>query len=124
MAEKHRMYDEEGYPDFEGMSAAHVELWTWLADNPDKGKDDWPGWEKNGEDFGVYDNTEIVARCFLCEAMQSSCTPCEECPLTDDGLPDCYATGSLFQQWARARKAGDYNTAQKLAMKIRDAWRW
>lgn len=26
----------------------HKELWTWLAENTDKGKLDWPGWFRNG----------------------------------------------------------------------------
>jgi hypothetical protein len=35
------------------------ELWAWLAENPSKDKEDWPGWEKyikyaQGNNFKVY----------------------------------------------------------------------
>lgn len=37
------------------------ELWDWLAKNPDKAKDDWPKWKRNG---GHYE--EIFEDCFAC----------------------------------------------------------
>lgn len=38
--------------------AKHREMWTWLSENPDKGKRDWPGWKKQ-------DRRE-ENDCFLC----------------------------------------------------------
>ena len=41
----------------------HRKMWHWLAENPDKNKQDWPGWEEhNGKDFDPIMNQY----CFLC----------------------------------------------------------
>ena len=120
---KHKLYDAEGYPDFAGLSAAHVELWDWLANHPDKNKRLWPGWERHGDGYGVYDNTEVAAHCFLCEAMQSSATPCAECPLAANAIEACYEGTGLYRQWRRALDRRDYSAAKGLALRIRDIWR-
>lgn len=44
----------------------HRELWNWLADNPEKGKEDWPEWKDMGH---------IESNCFACEYSG----PCHEC---------------------------------------------
>lgn len=39
----------------------HIELWQWLAKNPGKGKEQWPGWEK-------YKDEEYPANgCYACQ---------------------------------------------------------
>lgn len=121
---KHNLYYEDGVPNLQGLAAAHYELWNWLADNPDKDKPEWPGWEKTGSSDGVYDNTEVFSYCFLCEAMYASyASPCSHCPLNNDALDDCLDSNSLYMQWRRAQSAKDYATAKELALKIRDIWR-
>lgn len=41
----------------------HREMWNWLADNPDKHKEDWPGWEERSNDlFSAIEKNH----CFLC----------------------------------------------------------
>lgn len=49
---------------------AHRKMWRWLAENPQKQKDEWPGWIWNGGGYA-----EEAAHCFLCHY------PCRECPL-------------------------------------------
>ena len=39
--------------------SAHKALWSWLADNPDASKEDWPGWE------GVEDTPAQL--CYACQ---------------------------------------------------------
>lgn len=120
MAEKHRIYYAGYLPDLNGMHAAHDELWTWLADNPDKSKEDWPEWEGHTVYTGIYNNTNINAHCFLCEAMRGNC---EACPLTQDIYPECTASGSLYNLWRHAKRSEHYRIARELALQIRDAWR-
>lgn len=40
----------------------HRKMWNWLADNPDKNKKDWPGWEKCDIDLPPNE----INHCFLC----------------------------------------------------------
>lgn len=115
--EQHRIYDAEGCMDINGMRAAHYDLWTWLADNPDKRKEGWPGW---AEKCYKYDGHSISTGCFLCEAMKGDC---RVCPLTQGDYPECCASGSLYDLWKHARRIGHYRTARELALQIRDAWR-
>lgn len=46
----------------------HREMWTWLADNPSKRKEDWPRWISNGGDVEA-----VTASCFCCEYTFFSC---------------------------------------------------
>lgn len=58
----------------------HKRLWNWLAENPDKNKWDWPGWDNTNFEDGVeeedykkyHDQTFkgdlIKANCFACES--------------------------------------------------------
>lgn len=59
---------------------AHKELWDWLARNPDKEKDDWPGWIGNGGEYYY-----VVAECFACEydlkLSDTEYDECRYCPL-------------------------------------------
>lgn len=78
------------------LYAAHQELWFWLADNPDEGKEDWPGW-------GEY--TYPLNGCFPCnynaemETRKGKATNhcCPFCFL--DWQTPCGRTGSLFGKW-------------------------
>lgn len=47
--------------------SAHIALWTWLSENPTKGKEDWPGWVENG---GSYHG--VSGRCFACQSIEDS----------------------------------------------------
>ena len=57
----------------------HRIMWNWLADNPDKNKEDWPGWEMNYDDLFSGGEQNF---CFLCGYVSN--TPegeCFNCPL-------------------------------------------
>lgn len=43
---------------------AHKKLWLWLAKNPNKQKEEWPGWKD-------YDIWKIPNECFACEFAMS-----------------------------------------------------
>ena len=71
---------------------AHVRLWTWLSNNPQKQKSHWPEWKHN------YDRIHHVTHnCFACEVAVSCCP---NCPLRSErigckkflGLYDCWVS--------------------------------
>ena len=93
---------------------AHKEMWTWLSENPEKEKDDWPGWEWNG---GAYDMDE-PEHCFAClyveEISGAKDDSCSYCPLK---FPEpCYCWNSLFRQWGHYNKKLDLRSS--LALQI------
>ncbi len=66
----------------------HYDLWNWLANNPGKEKDDWPGWAMIKKNYG-----RVANLCFACEYFEE----CELCPLnrsTRHG-PEC----TLYYKW-------------------------
>ena len=68
---------------------AHKKLWNYLAENPTKWKEDWPGWKING---GEYSN--ICHHCFACEFTIDSI--CYRCPLI---WPSGYCYSGLYKKW-------------------------
>lgn len=100
------------------LKALHVELWNWLAENPEKSKDDWPRWEFNR---GTIKEAENL--CFACEAAdvptKNNCDGCtcswgeySTCEPDEDGY-------SIYEEWKR--KTGEERT--KYALQVRDCWR-
>ena len=79
---------------------AHRRLWDWLAKNPMKGKEDWPGWKYNG---GTYEY--VICYCFMCELayayrrhfklVSSRCAYC----LLDWGVARCEEKGSAYSDY-------------------------
>ena len=94
---------------------AHKELWNWLADNPDKKKNEWPGWISNN---GLYKCPENF--CFACgyalsdDYMEEDCE-FKTCPLIwhnnenvhDDGNCwfNCECNGGEYGSWEDAETA-------------------
>ena len=60
----------------------HKEMWLWLANNPCKSKQEWPGWKKLG-----YTDMQLarIHYCFACEYNKAMAVTrehaCEFCPL-------------------------------------------
>lgn len=74
------------------------ELWEWLEENPDKSKDDWPGWKKYGGMF---------VDCPTCEYdNQQDSDGCNECLIywrKKPGLDNhCTYHDSPFEKWCGA----------------------
>lgn len=77
---------------------AHKALWNWLAENPDKVKDDWPEWEENGGSILYIHND-----CFACEYATRTkpnwtqkCPYCPlEWPINDEGDRYCIDSDEL-----------------------------
>lgn len=71
------------------------ELWQWLADNPTKGKEDWPGWEQYKK-YVKRPSTSIglptysfICHCPCCEYVFQTNNPC---PLTNYAWEGKYRT--------------------------------
>jgi hypothetical protein len=82
----------------EERHAYHIEMWDWLARNPEREKDSWPGW----------DNFTEFARmlCFACEEAgdrwgePESPEKCDYCPLEwPPDMNDSCEEGSLYFCW-------------------------
>ena len=67
----------------------HMELWNWLADNPDKSKEDWMVIVKCSFDERPLHN------CFACEYDHSSC---ENCPFSEN-IIGCFDDDGLYSKW-------------------------
>ena len=85
----------------------HRELWTWLSENPEKHKWDWPKWKFHGGTI-----TQIESDCFCCQysrgidgACNSSCPivwPGGRCANTKDtGLYDLYVDAVCIELRSR-----------------------
>ena len=70
------------------------ELWTWLAEEDGRKKEDWPGWEKYGE---------MRLDCPLCEYALPRGECLENCPYHLKFGPCVTPTGgkTLFDKWCK-----------------------
>ncbi|MBQ4566610.1 MAG: hypothetical protein IJA79_00600 [Desulfovibrio sp.] len=98
--------------------SSHIELWDWLAKNPECMKLDWPGWYT-----GVHvDEADCFACKFVMQFYQNNLENCNaHCPLEWPGgncvTPD--HTG-LFNRWFNLFGSSDLETRAQLARQIRD----
>jgi hypothetical protein len=88
----------------------HRELWNWLAENPKKSKESWPGWKGR---------LPVTNNCFLCayaEGIDEGETIIRCCCLLDWELPgNCQANNSYYTLY---EKASSDETRSMLARKI------
>lgn len=88
------------------------ELWLWCAENPQKLKSQWPGWEKYGE---------MENDCPCCEYCkdEDEVARCKEgCLLWNYWPGYCYDPGRAFRNFFLARKDNDYEKATTWALAI------
>ena len=111
------------------MRQGHVELWTWLSENPNEEKCEWPGWDNK------YERSENL--CFACEVAKNGADElnvylhCRHCPIEwsgDDENCRCLSTGAEYFDWTEWQ-VGPCKTKQKarrerakLAKKIAGMW--
>lgn len=107
----------------EQLKEKHIELWSWLVDNPLCGKNDWPEWNKL--DYSVYGEA-IDNGCFACQAdtlltnnegVHGDCTYCPCSSLWGD---DCCVKGCPYMEWLHSRNL-EYKT--RLANEIKNGWK-
>jgi len=117
-------------------------IWSWLADNPEPHKSDWPGWKHNGGDV-----VECINLCPLCQYvcdkyetdLEYAMACVFHCPVkwiefTDHTDPHefvescenkavlpCEYYGSPYERWIGARWTKNYNLAGACAGEVRDA---
>ena len=83
---------------------AHRELWDWLANNPSKGKLEWPGWRENG---GKHHSSNGCFACEYCSRITNKQRRNKYCecplvwPLATANSLDCFTEGSPYAQWHR-----------------------
>jgi hypothetical protein len=102
----------------------HKALWNWLADNPAKGKQDWPGLKtisKMKLKLPHYMHF-LTFSCFACQAtplIGGACFDCHNCPV-DWKADKCTSDGSLYKKWMYAKNAKD---CSKYARLIARGWK-
>ena len=73
------------------------DLWQWLADNPDKRKQDWLGWKRNGGKI-----PRCLDDCPVCQ-YDTLHEDCNYCLLWGEGKElkgkDCLDTESPYWRW-------------------------
>jgi hypothetical protein len=92
---------------------AHRELWDWLAKNPGKGKEDWPGW------IGIDKDDIPPAYCYACQYKEEYG---EDCPLQRN-TKNCTYYGCLDNKhglYQGAWHKKDTTERTHLAAQIRD----
>lgn len=70
----------------------HKQLWNWLAEHPDKNKDDWPGWYDNEiQGIGLLSILHDCFGCFACDYAGNNLghEGCRDCPLDWDDEITC-----------------------------------
>ncbi|MBP2663523.1 MAG: hypothetical protein H6Q71_1471 [Firmicutes bacterium] len=82
----------------------HKALWNWLADNPDKRKQQWPGWQ-----------CYAMGDCFACEYDYLLGDSCINCPLVWPGKFCNGDSNGLFIKWSRTN---DLQKRSELAKQI------
>jgi len=94
---------------------AHVALWDWLSNNPDKQKCHWPGWKSNDGDHDC-----VIEDCFACDYDPI----CPTGYFTEDGCPliwpqksSCWNGSTLYHRYLEAKLI---LTKKKIAAQIRD----
>ena len=111
-----------------------IALWWWLKKNPDKGKNDWPGWWRGPytryadvvrHQLGKasYYHVGVLHHCPLCEytaratgaLIEQDCTLCP-CRQWAEEARETYAPcekleTSPYWQWRQAHERGDWGEA-------------
>jgi hypothetical protein len=78
------------------MTAA---LWDWLAENPDKGKPDWPGWAKTRPKKLL----ETYCHCPCCMFTKFHCAECPvPWPRPASRYTPCLGINSPYIEWSYA----------------------
>lgn len=95
----------------------HIDLWNWLAGNPNSDKEDWPGWVKNGGDHHPADY------CFACDYALGNCARCPLYWKGDSNNATCIGpvekcldpNSGLYSAWLFSR---DNGVRKELALRI------
>lgn len=103
---------------------SHEGLWNWLAKNPRKMKEDWPGWK-------TLENLKIDygwGHCFACEFVGYNIKKgrrCDKCPVDfgtgNKAKYNCDSQdASNFVKWQSTSKSQERT---KYALKIAQGWK-
>lgn len=115
----------------------HYALWNWLAENPTKSKEEWPGWMNEWKPVRRRGRYRFYPRrqCFLCEYYyqsrlkksvkvstaghyySSKCIECIACVLCVFMGSNCFSPTNVYHKW---QNATDIKERIKYACSIRD----
>lgn len=97
----------------------HQALWNWLADNPDKKKDEWPEWSRYG---GTIE--EVDCLCFACQYARDCliengrlfANKCRVyCPLNIGDNSNITCLNGMYDEWQFEE---DFSRRSELAREI------
>jgi hypothetical protein len=92
------------------MTAA---LWDWLAENPDKGKPDWPGWAKTRRSKKFL---ETYCHCPCCMFTKFHCAECPvPWPRPASRYTPCLGINGPYIEWSYAGRQKRVIAAREVA---------
>ena len=102
----------------------HKKLWNWLAENPDKNKEDWPEWAENGGNVSSYRSPFCLA-CESVNSVNNDERDCDLCPLiwppNSYGDRVCDGKNGLWLVWdgfGKSESEEDRIIRSKIALQI------
>lgn len=99
-----------------------IELWDWAVANPDKNKEDWPGWVTSNTNRLIhkrtFTNCPLCAYQVLLHPVWNPIDSCEGCP-SFRYFNGCSGKDSSFNKWVNARMEDrDSQTTRDLAQAV------
>ena len=89
-----------------------IELWEWIVDNPEKGKNEWLGWAKHGY---------MAGDCPFCQYGHATIIHADDCdcPL-DKKYGSCYDNRCAFNEWNPHDPDGGHAAAVEVLAQLKE----
>lgn len=106
-------------PDIYEILELHSELWTWLSDNPQCSKEDWPGWSTVDKAISSHDKTCLCcAYDVLMGNAMEEIKSCAWCPLRIEHAYGDSCLYGLYDDYTMNQRSLNYKETGYVAAQI------